>query len=638
MTARSPVRPRSPRPTATRGRMRLVAAGALAVTTLLPTLDVGAAGDDGPVHDVHETITVRPHESEPPPATTGRTGRANTPNGSAFRAVAPERLADTRADDCGCTVLTPDTFRVEVAGAGVPGEAVAAALTVTATNTADAGYATVWPSGTPREETSTVNWGAGQTRANGTIVQLGANGAVDVFVSGSADVLIDVTGVFVPVEPNADAADGRFRPVPPDRILDTRGEAAPGPGSIVRVRPPVPADAVAVAVNVTATGSTTGGYVTAYAAGGPLPPTSTVNTDGPGQTRAAAAIVPISADGLDLFTSDQVHLIVDVTGWFSGPGDDDDGGLFVPVAPLRLFDTRTSLFPVGPGSVVESYGERPDADDALATVTSAASAVVLTTTVTGTSADGFLTAYPARTPEPATSTINWLAGETVANLAISPVSTVGVAFSPSATTDVLVDLTGYFTGTPTTPTEPAPQPPTPAAPEPPASTAPQDPDVAAIVQAAVPADVFAVLGDVEMRFIPGSSSCFGFVGRVQTQLISFGGPFMITEQVLELSGGFVTACADTMIPRSTAAHEVGHVLIGRWVWQEDSYPAQLERRHIVDSLSPGGEECLAESVGQLLFEMRGLPGYELGYGGQFQSCAIAPSTWSLAQQIVAFTT
>ncbi len=84
------------------------------------------------------------------------------------------------------------------------------------------------------------------------------------------------------------------------------------------------------------------------------PPTSTINADGRGQTRAAGAIVGRHRAGLDVFSYAGGHVIVDVTGWFTGataPVDDD--GLFVPEhAPRRLIDTRNGD-PIWAGGGVE---------------------------------------------------------------------------------------------------------------------------------------------------------------------------------------------------------------------------------------------------------------------------------------------
>ena len=95
---------------------------------------------------------------------------------SRYVAVGPSRLADTRgAGAFGFTRLDASTIRVKVAGVGgVPADASAAALTVTATDARSAGFVTVFPTGTQRELTANVNFnGPGEIVANGAIVALG---------------------------------------------------------------------------------------------------------------------------------------------------------------------------------------------------------------------------------------------------------------------------------------------------------------------------------------------------------------------------------------------------------------------------------------------------------------------------------
>ncbi len=551
-----------------------------------------------------------------------------------FQAVAPTRLADTRQADCTCTRVDPHTVRVQVAGrGGVPADAVAAALTVTVTGAAATGYATVWPTGSPRQETSTLNWDGGQTRANGSIVQLGAGGAVDVYVDGSLDaaqVIIDVSGAFTPS--GIDGA-GQFRALGPVRALDTRSGQRVGAGQVVRIGLPagVPADATAIAVNVTATDSTGFGYLTAYAAGATVPSTSTVNTDGPGQNRAATAIVPISAAGMDVYASSPTHVLVDVVGWFTGPSAGaSSSGLFVPVAPTRLFDTRQALAPLASGTSTRLYTDSAVAASAWAQIAPAAGALVVNVTATQSGAGGYVTSFASGAPLPPTSSLNWGPGETVANLTISAVSTRGVAFFASAPAHLLVDVTGYFTGT-AAPAGAAP-----------AATAVQDPAVAAIVASGVTPEVQATLGDVEMKFLPdgsvgANSTCSGQVGLTTTSMHSVVGTgvWSVTTQRIALAAGLASTCSATLRPASAGAHEAGHVLIARWRYAPRSAAEQDQRAALLAGLSPGGEECLAEALAQAMFASKGIGPYLSGYGGAYQTCASATTTAALAQQVLA---
>ncbi len=74
------------------------------------------------------------------------------------------------------------------------------------------------------------------------------------------------------------------------------------------------------------------------------------------------------------------------------------------------------------------------------------SAVALNVTATNTTADGFLTVSPLGA-RPATSSLNWSAGETVPNAVITKVEeSLGmVAFANhSGRVDVLADISGFF--------------------------------------------------------------------------------------------------------------------------------------------------------------------------------------------------
>jgi hypothetical protein len=63
---------------------------------------------------------------------------------------------------------------------------------------ASSGHFTAFPAGGSLPLASTINFSAGQTRANNAVLPLGMGGAVSIFNggTGSAHVVIDVTGWF----------------------------------------------------------------------------------------------------------------------------------------------------------------------------------------------------------------------------------------------------------------------------------------------------------------------------------------------------------------------------------------------------------------------------------------------------------
>ncbi len=213
-------------------------------------------------------------------------------------------------------------IRVQVAGQfGVPGNAAAAVLNVTGVNSTAPGFVTVYPAGTDLPTASNINFDrAGQIMANMVTVKLGTGGAVDVYTQQPMDLVVDVSGAYVPVSGLVangrlvTRADGAFR------VLDTRPFGV-APGSIERVdvgAAGVPADAVAVVVNLTAT-ETGLGFWTAFPLGQSVPNASNLNIDTPGQTRAGQAIVLLSGiPSFNVFSQGGGQLIVDVAGYFTG--------------------------------------------------------------------------------------------------------------------------------------------------------------------------------------------------------------------------------------------------------------------------------------------------------------------------------
>lgn len=360
-------------------------------------------------------------------------------------AVEPCRLLDTRAQ--GEPIEPGGVVRVAAAGhCRIPDEATAVSITLTSIDAPSAGWLSVFPSGAPWPGTSTLNVSAGEVRANGSIVSVGTDGGLDVLVEAGGHVLVDVTAAFVPADRSG---PGRFVDLGQRRVLDTRSGPRPAPGSSQRVPLPdgVPTDATALLVNLTITETRGPGHVTVHAAGVGPPETSVLNADGPGQTRAATAIVPASREGIEVLTSAGDHLIVDLGGYFTGPSADvASTGLFAPVSPTRLTDTRID----GPRLHRGGAREWPTAD----LVGGEAQAIVANLTMVDADAAGWIVAFPARTSLPEASSVNVDSRSVVANLAIVPLSTAGLAVQSSVGTHVVVDVTGWFTGVARTATGP----------------------------------------------------------------------------------------------------------------------------------------------------------------------------------------
>ncbi|HEY3169506.1 MAG TPA: hypothetical protein VGK08_00755 [Thermoanaerobaculia bacterium] len=169
------------------------------------------------------------------------------------------------------------------------------------------------------------------------------------------------------------AQTGRFYTVTPCRIVDTRGPVAPNGGPALNANTErrftiagycgIPSGAGSVAVNVTVTGSTAGGNLRVYAAGGALPGASAINYAA-GQTRANNGTYGLSGSGeLSVFctqSSGSAHVVLDVSGWFEGtPPTPPPGGTGTQIWARRMsgnnsFDNAlaNSIAVDGQGNVV----------------------------------------------------------------------------------------------------------------------------------------------------------------------------------------------------------------------------------------------------------------------------------------------
>ena len=128
-----------------------------------------------------------------------------------FFPLTPCRVVDTRNANgpSGGPVLAANTARsfpiINVNSCGVPTTAKAAVVNVTAVAPGDNGNFIIYPAGSPRPNTSVVNWSVADfATGNGAFLPLANQGGVDVTVypnmspnsSGTVHLVIDVTGYF----------------------------------------------------------------------------------------------------------------------------------------------------------------------------------------------------------------------------------------------------------------------------------------------------------------------------------------------------------------------------------------------------------------------------------------------------------
>ena len=121
---------------------------------------------------------------------------------TSYYTVTPCRVFDSRDPGLGGPgqLVGGSDHAIRVAGyCGVSTAAKAVSLNITVVTPSAGGHLSLSASGSPRPGTSSINYAAGQTRANNAVVPLGTDGALTVHVgqaAGSVHVVLDVNGYF----------------------------------------------------------------------------------------------------------------------------------------------------------------------------------------------------------------------------------------------------------------------------------------------------------------------------------------------------------------------------------------------------------------------------------------------------------
>ena len=388
-----------------------------------------------------------------------------------------ERFADTRHPGAyNFTFVGANHIRVPIVGrAGIPASATAVVVTVTAVNRSGENYVSVFPSGSAIPNVSNLNMAVvHEMAANLATVRLGA-GAIDVYAFRPTEMIVDVAGYYEPV--SGAVASGRYVGLQSAaRIHDTRhsGFKVPLPAgwwTDVIVDGWVPSTAAAVVINLTTTATGGPGYFSCYPLTQPTPPTDTsnLNVNRADDTRAGAAVVAISSDGarrgFRVFTQSGGHVIVDLVGYFTDSGaPSSSAGLFVPVSPTRVLDTRSG--PGTRGRLWPNWTVEARITDVLPASVfdlNNAQAVVANVTAVDARAPGYYTVFAAGTARSNTSNVNASAiGQNIPNHVVTAVSNRGVSVFSETGGHVLIDLAGWFTGSPAFATVPVNNPAPPA--------------------------------------------------------------------------------------------------------------------------------------------------------------------------------
>jgi hypothetical protein len=429
--------------------------------------------------------------------------------GDAYTPINPQRLADTRCSTtpqpsyCSLENLpTANATLTSLAGGasenvtvtgidGIPSNATAVVINVTAVDMSGNGYLTIYPQDATPAVVSSLNW----TASSGVVTNLvtvpvnTSNGEITVTNggSGNVDYVVDIEGYYAPA---GNTSAGLYNPVTPSRLADTRcNETSPpayitssycaslpstnsklttlGTGQIENVTVTgvggIPSSGVsAVVLNLTAIDPTHAGYLTVFPTGATKAVVSTVDFN-EGETVANRVIVKVGSNGqISIYNFlGNTNFTIDVSGYYTdGSSGSQTGSLFNPVAPARILDTRCSTTPQpsycssenlpganatltaipGGGSIaVQVTGE--------ANIPTNATAVVGNLTATDSTGSGYLTVYAGSTA-PTTSDVNFSTESDSPNMVISELNSSGgldIANGGGHRVDVLFDVSGYFT-------------------------------------------------------------------------------------------------------------------------------------------------------------------------------------------------
>lgn len=264
----------------------------------------------------------------------------------------------------------------------------------------------------------------------------------------------------VPAAPVATTgvADGTYVPLSPARLADTRGGSFARPLNAgetydvkVTGRGGLPASGVlAVVLNLTVTGPTGAGNIVAYPKGAAVPNASSLNFVG-GDTRSNLVTVPVSSDGWVSIRNavGQTHVIADVQGYYVGNTVTRPAGAvdYFTDDPWRVVDTRTTGRVGAREAIVASASYGADSSDI--------TALAVNVTVVKPQVKGYAVAWASNTAAPATSNVNFAAGQTTPNMVIVPVTHTtdadgteyvdfAVGNASLGSVDLVVDVVGIY--------------------------------------------------------------------------------------------------------------------------------------------------------------------------------------------------
>lgn len=386
----------------------------------------------------------------------------------------PVRLLDTRAGQPGCDAtgapIVAGVDRTQLArrtcsGVTIPSNALAITGNISPVPNAG-GYLTLYPSNVSRPLVANSNFAPGEIVNNVYTVGLGNDGSFKIHVSTTTDVVIDVTGYYAPPAA-ANSVGLYFHPLPsPVRLLETRvgqpgcdAPASPLLGGSVRTQSgrvtcngvTIPNSALALVGNAAVVYPAASGYITLFPGNAVQPHVANGNFVG-GDIVNTPFNVGLGTDGtFKIFTTTTTDMVIDVLGYYSSEATDINGTglLFYPLsAPVRLLDSRVGqpgcFTPSTPFVGAIEYSQQARVNCGGQNIPPVASAIVGNVTTVNPLA-GYLTLWPSNVTRPLVAALNFGDGQ-IANRHFTVALGADGTFKlyPSATTDLVFDLSGYF--------------------------------------------------------------------------------------------------------------------------------------------------------------------------------------------------
>jgi hypothetical protein len=380
-------------------------------------------------------------------------------DGSTYHPTAATTLATSR-------LSAGKSVSFNVTGAVVPLHATAVTAEITVMNDPVEGALYVGPVASSSPPTSSLNFKANATATNSLTVGLGAGHLLWATYIGTGtntvDLVFTVTGYFT-----RDMTGDKYVPLTPLRVVDTRtnsGVSASGLTNSLLANQPypfqpttlgevVPSSATAVTGNFTVVAPTSAGSVVI----GPDPtadlqPLTAYVSAGEVKDNGATLGLDPSPDSLTakyIAASGKADLILDVTGYFTPPYAETTYHAFTDTEPTpvpqRVFDTRR-------GTTGKLVAMTPRTFQVRGLYGIAQSAIAVTGNVTVLNATSGYAVYlgPVPATMPPTSTLNFTKGDARSNavtIALSADGKLSATYLASGTntTDLIFDVTGYFT-------------------------------------------------------------------------------------------------------------------------------------------------------------------------------------------------